>query len=135
MAEGGSPPPAWAAGGQGIDQLGGSINRGNTSKAGSPSSVTPSDDLGASRERFLGRPALMAARREQVSGDLFSDTDPDRVLLTCDAPDGVMRPCSCGSILFAVEPGAGPHAAQLRCDFCGCGGRWLSRAALDEASS
>jgi hypothetical protein len=65
--------------------------------------------------------------------DLFAN--PDRELVTCDAPSGVMRPCSCGSTLFVVEAGAGPHRAQLRCDFCGRGGRWLSRAALDEADN
>jgi len=48
--------------------------------------------------------------------------------IICDAPAGVFRPCRCGSVLFTVMPGVGPHVAQLRCDSCGVGGRWLSRA-------
>jgi hypothetical protein len=48
--------------------------------------------------------------------------------IICDAPDGLFRPCRCGSTRFTVLPGVGPHAAQLRCDFCKTGGRWLSRA-------
>jgi hypothetical protein len=47
--------------------------------------------------------------------------------LICDAPDGVFRACGCGGILFTVMLGIGPHCAQLVCDACGCGGRWLSR--------
>jgi hypothetical protein len=47
--------------------------------------------------------------------------------LICDQPDGVFRPCRCGSIHFTVMPGVGPHVAQLRCDACRRGGRWLSR--------
>jgi hypothetical protein len=48
--------------------------------------------------------------------------------LICDMPNGVFRPCSCGEILFTVSPGVGPHVAQLICDACSRGGRWLSRA-------
>jgi hypothetical protein len=48
--------------------------------------------------------------------------------LICDQPTGVFRPCSCGSIHFTVTPGIGPHAAQLVCDACDRGGRWLSRS-------
>ncbi len=47
--------------------------------------------------------------------------------LICDQPSGVFRACGCGGILFTVMPGVGPHAAQLVCDACGRGGRWLSR--------
>jgi hypothetical protein len=47
--------------------------------------------------------------------------------LICDQPDGVFRPCGCGGIHFTVAPGIGPHAAQLICDACSRGGRWLSR--------
>jgi hypothetical protein len=50
----------------------------------------------------------------------------DEVLI-CDAPNGLFRPCGCGGILFTVMPGVGPHAAQLICDACDRGGRWLSR--------
>jgi hypothetical protein len=47
--------------------------------------------------------------------------------LICDAPNGLFRPCGCGGILFTVMPGVGPHVAQLVCDACQRGGRWLSR--------
>jgi hypothetical protein len=47
--------------------------------------------------------------------------------LICDAPDGVFRPCRCGGIMFTIAPGVGPHAAQLICDACSRGGRWLGR--------
>jgi hypothetical protein len=47
--------------------------------------------------------------------------------LICDAPNGLFRPCSCGSVLFVVMPGIGPHCAQLTCNACSRGGRWLSR--------
>jgi hypothetical protein len=47
--------------------------------------------------------------------------------LVCDQPDGVFRACNCGGILFTVAPGVGPHVAQLVCDGCRRGGRWLSR--------
>jgi hypothetical protein len=49
-------------------------------------------------------------------------------ILICDAPNGLFRPCACGGILFTVMPGVGPHVAQLTCDACSRGGRWLSRA-------
>jgi hypothetical protein len=48
-------------------------------------------------------------------------------ILICDAPNGVFRPCGCGGIMFTVAPGVGPHVAQLICDACRRGGRWLSR--------
>ena len=48
--------------------------------------------------------------------------------LTCNHPTGVFRACGCGGITFTVSPGIGPHCAQLVCDDCGRGGRWLSRA-------
>jgi hypothetical protein len=47
--------------------------------------------------------------------------------IICDRPDGVFRACSCGGIHFTVSPGVGPHVAQLICDACDRGGRWLSR--------
>jgi hypothetical protein len=47
--------------------------------------------------------------------------------IVCDTPNGLFRPCSCGGILFTVTPGVGPHVAQLVCDACRRGGRWLSR--------
>jgi hypothetical protein len=48
-------------------------------------------------------------------------------ILICDAVNGTFRPCACGGILFTVSPGIGPHVAQLICDACSRGGRWLSR--------
>ena len=48
--------------------------------------------------------------------------------LICDAVNGLFRPCSCGGILFTVTVGVGPHVAQLVCNSCRRGGRWLSRA-------
>ena len=47
--------------------------------------------------------------------------------LVCDQADGVFRACNCGGIRFTVMPGIGPHVAQLTCDACHRGGRWLSR--------
>jgi hypothetical protein len=32
-------------------------------------------------------------------------------------------------------PGVGPHVAQLTCDACHLGGRWLSRAHFGASSS
>jgi|SRR6476660_830373 len=48
--------------------------------------------------------------------------------IVCDQPDGLFRPCGCGSILFTIMPGVGPHVAQLVCNACNNGGRWLSRS-------
>jgi hypothetical protein len=48
-------------------------------------------------------------------------------IIICDAANGLFRPCGCGGILFTVSPGVGPHVAQLICDACDRGGRWLSR--------
>ena len=45
----------------------------------------------------------------------------------CDELDGLFRACRCGSTRFSVMRGIGPHVAQLRCDHCKTGGRWLSR--------
>jgi hypothetical protein len=47
--------------------------------------------------------------------------------IICDAVNGLFRPCPCGGILFTVSPGVGPHVAQMICDACSRGGRWLSR--------
>ncbi len=48
--------------------------------------------------------------------------------VTCTEETGVFRPCSCGSADFVIAPGVGAHAAQLRCNRCGRGGRWLQRS-------
>jgi hypothetical protein len=53
----------------------------------------------------------------------------------CREPAGLFRTCRCGSTDFIVMPGVGPHAAQLRCNECGSGGRWLGRALVEEASA
>jgi hypothetical protein len=38
------------------------------------------------------------------------------------------KPCpNCGSVIFKIEPGVGPHALHLRCDGCDRGGRWWSK--------
>jgi hypothetical protein len=46
--------------------------------------------------------------------------------IICDR-GGLFRPCSCGGIIFTIMPGVGPHVAQLVCEACDRGGRWLSR--------
>jgi hypothetical protein len=51
--------------------------------------------------------------------------------LICDQPTGPYRACGCGSVLFTIKPGVGPHAAQLVCDGCQRGGRWLARQYFD----
>ena len=39
------------------------------------------------------------------------------------------RPCHlCGTTIYRVGPGKGPHAAELICTGCERGGRWLSKA-------
>jgi len=48
--------------------------------------------------------------------------------IICDEAQGVFRPCRCGGIIFNVMSGTGPHLAQMRCEGCGCGGRWLGHA-------
>jgi hypothetical protein len=47
--------------------------------------------------------------------------------VTCTDGTGRFRRCACGSTNFVVAPGAGPHAAQLQCNQCVRGGRWLRR--------
>jgi hypothetical protein len=37
------------------------------------------------------------------------------------------RTCRCGSHLFKVEPGKGPHAFHLRCASCERGGTWMTQ--------
>ena len=45
-------------------------------------------------------------------------------------------PCrNCGSVRFKLEEGKGPHAAHLRCDACGRGGLWLSKAEAETCSA
>jgi hypothetical protein len=47
--------------------------------------------------------------------------------IICDRIVGLFRRCRCGCEAFTVMPGIGPHPAQLCCDSCGLGGRWLAR--------
>ena len=47
--------------------------------------------------------------------------------IICDQLVGLFRRCRCGSENFTVMEGIGPHPAQLRCESCGLGGRWLAR--------
>ena len=54
--------------------------------------------------------------------------------LVCDQPSGVFRACRCGWTALTVAPGVGPHVAQLACDACGAGGRWLSRKHFEESA-
>jgi hypothetical protein len=51
--------------------------------------------------------------------------------VACDQPTGVFRPCACGCTTFTVQEGKGPHAAQLTCDHCRRGGRWLSHTSVE----
>jgi hypothetical protein len=53
--------------------------------------------------------------------------------VTCSEPTGAFRPCTCGCSSFTVREGRGPHVAQLVCDCCERGGRWLSRRHFETA--
>lgn len=69
-------------------------------------------------------------------------TKGDRVfLLPAGVPDtiecadefGARRPCGrCGSVVFACEPGKGPHALGLRCHCCGKDYRWLGTEQVEQ---
>ena len=48
----------------------------------------------------------------------------------CDFPSSVFLACGCGGTAFTVAKGFGPHFAQLVCDQCRRGGRWLDRQHL-----
>jgi hypothetical protein len=69
------------------------------------------------------------APRRPGDGQLRMD---ERII--CDQPDGVFRKCKCVGRLFTVMGGVGPHVAQLRCEVCNLGGRWLSRQHFGVAS-
>jgi hypothetical protein len=81
----------------------------------------------------LPLPIKQPAQRPRTTASTIRARHPDgRPLqmdekLICDAPSGVFRACNCGGIFFTVMPGVGPHVAQLVCDDCRRGGRWLSR--------
>lgn len=45
-------------------------------------------------------------------------------------------PCRhCGSTLFKIARGAGPHAAELKCGACGRHSKWLRRALIAESAT
>jgi hypothetical protein len=61
---------------------------------------------------------------------------PEAGLIKCNDKSGIFRCCRyCRSTRFRIGPGAGPHAASLRCDRCGAGGRWLSKSRLAELTT
>jgi hypothetical protein len=87
--------------------------------------------LADAAERGLQLPLLM----EQSTGRSRSATTKTKALrpdgrpqmgerLVCDQPGGVFHACRCEDV-FTVMPGVGQHVAQLVCDDCGNGGRWL----------
>jgi hypothetical protein len=96
-------------------------------------------DLGPIGERIRKLEALAArpgthgerqaaeAALARIRGRLASEKRPT-------APCTVTwhKPCRCGSKRFVVEAGRGPHAAHLRCEQCGRGGLWMSRAEYQE---
>jgi hypothetical protein len=88
--------------------------------------------LPAPTERPRPRPPATTAKQARRPGGHPLAMDER---LICDAPNGLFRPCGCGGILFTVMPGVGPHVAQLACDACRRGGRWLSRAHFGATSS
>jgi hypothetical protein len=75
------------------------------------------------------RPLAKARHRPSRSGS--AKRASDRFIMgarvICDQVVGLFRRCRCGSANFTVIEGIGPHAAQLQCDRCGLGGRWLAR--------
>jgi hypothetical protein len=79
--------------------------------------------LPAPTEQPRRRPPATTSKARRPGGQPLAMDEQ----LICDKPNGVFRPCSCGGILFTVLPGVGPHVAQLVCDACRRGGRWLSR--------
>jgi len=95
-------------------------------------------ELAKVAEVGLKLPAEQPARRHQVNTTKHHRPDGGRLAvgrgLVCDQPAGPFRPCGCGGILFTVKPGVGPHAAQLACDTCQRGGRWLARKCFDPSA-
>jgi hypothetical protein len=80
--------------------------------------------LEQSRSEFRPRPPARTSKQPRRPGGQPLSMD-DR--LVCDQPNGVFRACNCGGIIFIVMSGMGPHVAQLVCEACGRGGRWLGR--------
>jgi hypothetical protein len=88
----------------------------------------------ASPERW--QPPQRPTRRRPTNAPRRPGDGPLRMdqRIICDQPDGVFRNCKCGGKLFTIMPGIGPHVAQLRCEVCNLGGRWLSRNHFGAAS-
>jgi hypothetical protein len=82
-------------------------------------------------EAGLKLPAEQPAPRHPVHATTHRRPDGGMLVigqgLICDQPTGVFRACGCGGFLFTVSAGVGPHVAQLVCDGCQRGGRWLGR--------
>jgi hypothetical protein len=77
------------------------------------------------RSEFRPRPPAKPSRQPRRPDGQPLSMD-QRII--CDQPSGIFRRCSyCAGVHFTVMPGAGPHVAQLVCDDCKRGGRWLSR--------
>jgi hypothetical protein len=56
--------------------------------------------------------------------------------IECTDEIGAKRSCGrCGSVLFNVEPGKGPHYLGLRCAGCKKDYRWLNRGQAEEIKS
>jgi hypothetical protein len=79
--------------------------------------------LPAPTEQPRPRPPATTNKARRPGGKPLAMDD----ILICDTETGLFRPCGCGGILFTVMPGVGPHVAQLVCNACQRGGRWLSR--------
>jgi hypothetical protein len=84
------------------------------------------------RSEFRPRPQPPAAKNKPRRPDGRPLQMDEK--LVCDRPNGVFRGCGCGSIVFTIMPGVGQHVAQLVCDGCGSGGRWLSRGLFGATS-
>jgi hypothetical protein len=84
----------------------------------------------AARPGTPGERQAAEAALARIRGRLASEMRPT-------APRTVTRPksCRCGSNSFVVEAGRGPHAAHLRCEQCGRGGTWMSRAEFEKSKS
>jgi hypothetical protein len=96
-------------------------------------------ELAKVAEVGLKLPAEQCARHQQAS--TTTHCRPDGGLLAvgqgliCDQPSGPFRACGCGGILFTIMPGVGPHVAQLVCDGCQRGGRWLGRQHFHQSAT
>lgn len=97
-------------------------------------------------EAHLFIPDLVGGQRVDAGEDWVSYRMPDGSIwrdgVQPDLPVGHVierradQACrKCGSVRFIIEPGKGPHAAHLRCEGCGRGGVWLSKAEASYAQT